>query len=195
MEEMQSFTLFDADLPQPIAFLSWKHHLGYIKKQLKLLKGRVSEEEVWKLCRGIGCSVLDFYVGELMPLDIADQIVDIFSRLKIVSHADYEDWLRTSGLEYRLITLSDGSSWTLRLGRMPNRFVHIHPSRYSANTLRIKASTLKTAIALTMVFPTVNIPPNLQQVNQVRALLHNLSPVKGIHSSKSLIKILAYLNE
>ncbi|HNS30515.1 MAG TPA: hypothetical protein PKL52_08290, partial [Tenuifilaceae bacterium] len=115
--------------------------------------------------------------------------------LKIVSHADYEDWLRTSGLEYRSITLSDGSSWTLRLGRMPNRFVHIHPSRYSANTLRIKASTLKTAIALKMVFPTLNIPPNLQQVNQARDLLHNLSPVKGIHSSKSLIKILAYLIE
>jgi len=67
--------------------------------------------------------------------------------------------------------------------RRREKFVHIHPGRYSPNTFRVKANTLKTAIvAEFLALCQDQSPYDIQVVNQARIRLQ-LSPVDDKISS------------
>ena len=131
----------------PLTFNCWKHHAGFIKKQIKFYRNeKISGEELQKTLLVIGGSQMDLYVGKLSPQEICDEIISKLRSTEVLAFEDFKQWLFEKGNKYKLIKISDHSVWTLRLGNQEERYVHIHPGRYSPLTLRVKALTLKTAI-------------------------------------------------
>ena len=64
----------------PLTFNCWKHHAGFIKKQIEFYRDeKISVRELQKTLLVIGESQMDLYVGELSPQKICDEIV---SKLK-----------------------------------------------------------------------------------------------------------------
>ena len=55
----------------PLAFNCWKHHAGFIKKQIDFYRGdKISVQELQKTLLVIGESQMDLYLGELSPQKI-----------------------------------------------------------------------------------------------------------------------------
>ncbi|MCX6149610.1 MAG: hypothetical protein NTX22_03690 [Ignavibacteriales bacterium] len=186
-----------SDIPTPILLNCWKHHIGFIQKQIKNIhKGsEKSLEKVLFYLRTIGESQMDLYLGELTPNEISRKIIDEMKKLKITSREEYKNLFLTDGIDYKLIEISDGSSWTLRFGNNANRYIHIHPSRNSIHTVRVRATTLKTAILVLCwrkifggSYNDVNI------VNQIREDYLSESPIKNISFEKGLGKLFLILN-
>jgi hypothetical protein len=194
MERAQGYKSFDSTLPEPIAFYSWKHHLSFICNEIDRLRNTTTHEEIFFICQGIGGSILDLYTGYLMPNVIAHEVIENLLQKDVLTPLKYNLWIDSSCNDYRQINLSDESSWTLRKGKYPNKYVHVHPSRYSKNTIRVKPSTLKTAIAMMILYPQQYSQPTIEQLNYARKSFPNLSPVKGIKSVSSTIRLLKYLN-
>jgi hypothetical protein len=132
----------------PINLNCWKHHAGFIKKQIESVKEIRELEQLKVYLLKIGESQMDLYFGEDTPVKISEQILDYLHSKKLLSSGQYQDWLAEDGKLYQLVELRDKTIWTLRLGDDAERYVHIHPGRYSPNTVRVKATTLRTAIFL-----------------------------------------------
>ena len=179
-------------LPKPIAFNCWKHHLGYIKSVLNsndLNSG--SHLNIQETIQLIGESQVDFYYGSLDPNSISNQIISqIESKIALNIH-DYKEWISSEGSDYKNIFLSDGSNWTIRLGQSDERYIHIHPSRYSKKTIRVKSSTLKTVIAYFYQYGFIDDQLTAEKVNRVRHKIVKLPPFK---STSPLVAVSRILN-
>jgi len=179
----------------PLTFNCWKHHAGFIKKQIKYYGDeKISVEELQKMLLVIGDSQMDLYVGELSPQKICDEMCIKLKSAGVLTFEDYTQWLFEKGKEYKLIEISDSSFWALRLGKQKERYVHIHPGRYSPFTLRVKALTLKTAITVLILnyekpFPLINA----LQINEVRKKILNSPPVKKITSNSAVVRVINIL--
>jgi len=90
-----------------------------------------------------------------------------------------------------MLTLSDGSVWVLRKGVESAHYVHIHPGRYSKYSIRVKATTLKSAIAIKIFYGELSIT-SLGKINDARKFL-NISPIKNLDPKKSIGKMLTIL--
>ena len=86
---------------------------------------------------------MDLYFGNYSIEEISKQILMHLQENKIYSLRDYQNWLGKDDKYYQLVELKDKSIWTLRLGETREKYVHIHPGRYSPHTVRVKAATLK----------------------------------------------------
>jgi hypothetical protein len=181
-------------LPEPLAFSCWKHHLNFISQSVNELKAEITPSTIALICNGINGSVLDLYTGELSIATIALEVETIINGLGLSDLTSFQLWVYNHGKKFQQITLSDGSSWTCRLGRFQNRYIHIHPSRYSKNTLRVKPSTLKTAIAYCLLFPNVTNNPMIIDLNKARKLLLNLSPLKEDVVYHSIFRLVRYIH-
>lgn len=181
----------NCSVPLPINFNCWKHHAGFIKEQIVLI---ISEKEIEKLktqILKIGESRMDLYYGKLSPPMISDHIIHSLKEKKILSPEKFSAWLNNEGGEYKLIKLPDKSLWTLRLSENPDRYVHIHPGRYSPLTIRVKATTLKTAILiLSFEQADKNGDVNTETVNQIRKVYLNEPPLKSLSKASGLIKLI-----
>ena len=183
-------------VPLPVILNCWKHHAGFIKKQIEFYrKERISAEELQKLLLVIGGSQMDLYVGKLSPQEICDELVNKLNLTGVLAFEDFKQWLFEKGNEYKLIEISDHSVWALRLGNEEERYVHIHPGRYSPLTLRVKALTLKTAIAVLII----NYEKNFQlidtlQINEVRKKILNSPPVIKVSSNSAVLRVINILS-
>ena len=112
---------------------------------------------------------------------------------ELLSLKRYTIWVEENG-GYCMIELGDSSQWVLRLGHKPDQWVHLHPARYSPHTIRIKAHTLKTALALAILYPwhNVEILSQLTRINIVRSHLQ-LSPLAPRQLQESVPEILKLL--
>jgi hypothetical protein len=134
---------------------------------------------------------MDLYVGELSPQKICDEIVSKLKSAGVLAFEVYKKWLFEKGSEYKLVEISDKSVWTLRLGKQEERYVHIHPGRYSPVTLRVKALTLKTAIAVLIINYKKNFPlMDTLQINEVRKKILNSPPVKKVSSNSAVVRVI-----
>ena len=180
----------------PLTFNCWKHHAGFIKKQIEFYRGdKISVQELQKTLLVIGESQMDLYFGKLSPQKICDEIISKLRSTEVLAFEDYKKWLFEKGNEFKLIEISDRSVWTLRLGNQEERYVHIHPGRYSPVTLRVKALTLKTAIAVLIIIheKTFQLIDTLK-INEVRKKILNSPPVKKVSSNSAVVKVMNYLN-
>ncbi|EJF10325.1 MULTISPECIES: hypothetical protein [Pontibacter] len=164
------------DIPAPILFHPLKHHLGYIREFIKE-QATAEEAALVAQLKTIGSSQLDLYLGELLTQQIAYETILYLQKHQILEPEAFQTYLSSNKADYRVITLSDESSWVLRWGIVEGRHVHLHPARYSQHTIRVKANTLKTAIAAKMAALRNQQPPNLQMINRVRQQWLNLPPV------------------
>jgi len=188
--------VMNCSIQLPLTFNCWKHHAGFIKNQIEFYGGKkISVEELQKTLLVIGESQMDLYVGELSPQNICDEIVSKLKSTGVLAFEAYKKWLFDSGNEYKLIKISDKSVWTMRLGKQEKRYVHVHPGRYSPVTVRVKALTLKTAIAVLIINYKIYIPLiDTLKINEVRNEILNSPPVKKVSSNSAVIRVINILS-
>lgn len=189
-------TEINCTIQLPLTFNCWKHHADYIKKQIEFYRGeKISVNELQKSLLVIGESQMDLYVGKLSPQRICDELVGKLKSTGMLAFEEYKKWLIEKGKEYKLTEISDSSVWALRLGKQEERYVHIHPGRYSPVTVRVKALTLKTAIAVLIMNYEKNFQlMDTQQINEVRKKILNLPPVKKFSSNSAVLRVINILS-
>ncbi|MCW8995467.1 MAG: hypothetical protein OQK77_06605 [Psychromonas sp.] len=178
----------------PINFNCWKHHAGFIKKQIQSVQHIQDIDKLKTILLKIGESQMDLYYGNYSPMEISERIVNYLKEKKIYLPERYKDWLTRNEIDYQLINLFDKSVWTLRRGEDAERYVHIHPGRYSPNTRRVKALTLKTAI-FTLCCEKLGEPKltGRELINHIRKKYLNEPPLKSISKDGGLGKLLELL--
>ena len=181
-------------VPLPINLNCWKHFAGFIKKQIESVKEINELDQLKVYLLKIGESQMDLYFGEYSPINISEQILDYLHRNRIYSHDLYKDWLSKDGKDYQLVELRDKSIWTLRLGDDAERYVHIHPGRYSPNTVRVKATTLKTAIFLLCFEQLGEIKSfETETINNIRKKYLDEPPLKSFSAASGLGRLIDHL--
>ncbi len=139
----------------------------------------------------IGESQMDLYFGDYSPLEISEQILGYLHQNKIFLFEKYRKWLSKDGRDYQLIGLKDKSIWTVRLGENSEKYVHIHPGRYSPHTVRVKATTLKTAIMILIFERIGKLNTNeTETINQIRKKYLNEPPLKSFSKASGLGRLL-----
>jgi hypothetical protein len=179
-------------LPYPVTFNCWKHHAGFIKDRLLVYnKNDIPDTDLKKLLLVIGNSQMDIYLGKLSPATIANEIINKLSSSGCYSATEYYTWISGTDKGFKLITISDLSFWTLRIGNLSNRYIHIHPGRQSPFTVRVKALTLKTTIAV-IIRSKANVKRryDIAFVNNIRKNLLDVSPLKSLQYSSGLGKLI-----
>jgi hypothetical protein len=172
----------------PVTFNPVKHHLGYIMQQIKewqKMEWPAIERELLLM----GNNMLDLYYGSLSVSDILQECNHIFYTKRIINSLQLSEWL--SPYEYRKITLSDSSVWVVKKGTDNERFIHIHPAKYSPFSIRARATTLKTVAALKTEATGIKKDSifNINTVNQIRTGHLNLSPVKTLVKNKGIARL------
>jgi hypothetical protein len=181
-------------IPPPISLNCWKHHTGFIKKQIKSSSRKSDLEKLKKFMLKIGESQMDLYYGECSPNEISEQIIKQLEKKNHLSAESYNYWLYQNETDYQTLTISDKSVWILRLGDDKGRYVHIHPGRYSPYTRRVKAITLKTAI-LTLCYEKISgtKTDTKETVNYLREKYLNQHPLKEISGDCGIGRLLSLL--
>ena len=181
----------NCSVPLPINFNCWKHHSGFIIGQTITIK---SEKEIQKLTSQllkIGESQMDLYYGKFSQSQISDHIIDLLKDKKLFSPERYKSWLNNEGKDYKLLKLADKSLWTLRFSENPGRYIHIHPGRYSPLTIRVKATTLKTAILVFCFKHPYEINRiDTEEVNHIRKKYLSEPPLKSFSKASGLQRLL-----
>jgi hypothetical protein len=174
----------------PITFNPYKHHLGFLRRQIEVWKKndwKKAEQEI-KL---IGNNLIDIYFGRLTIDEILDEIHFYALKNDLASPEKLAHWL--DPLEYRKTELSDKSFWVIKQGEDASRFLHIHPGKYSPFTIRVKATNLKTVIAV-KILTGDDFLPDLNVVNKIRTERLKMSPIKGLVEGKGIARLLANFN-
>lgn len=165
-----------------ILFNALKHHRGYIRRQLQ----QATVLTLPDMLKVLGNSQMDVYYGELDLPALFAEVIGMVDK----DEFSYLSWLKANG-GYVEITLSDTSRWVLLHGTTRGKYIHLHPARYSAHSLRVKATVLKTAMAV-----IVNgVPPDLETLNHIRVSMLQLSPVKDLAQCGHLWKVMEMLLE
>lgn len=181
-------------LPEPVLFHPLKHHLLYIRQFIRSAS-LYPEAGIKARLQTIGASQLDLYTGRLTPYCIGQEVVAFLNAYHILQAEAFREYLAETENSYRVINLSDGTDWILRWGVQDNRYVHLHPGRYAKNTLRIKATTLKTAIAFLIATFITKAEINIDLINRARVDLLGLSGVKDLNASEGLMRLIALLQD
>lgn len=158
-------------------FNALKHHLGYLCQQIAQVQLRTDFEVFLQKINQIGGSVSDVYCGGLSAEQILEETASFLKENGLVSEKEFENWLQGSGKDYKMHTFSDGSCWTLRMGKDKKRFVHLHPARTSHFGIRLKTNTLKTAATLLAFCRFSQVPKSIETINLVRTQYLKLSPL------------------
>jgi hypothetical protein len=167
----------------PFIFNRFKHHLGTVRAALR----DESRDQIEINLKQIGDSIMDLYTGDLSAEQLFEEIANQLIALNIYESTLYESFLNENEHYYKL-TVSDASEWVLLMGNDLKHFVHIHPARYSAHSLRVKATNWKTVIATKAAYPD-STKLDLQQINLIRKQL-DLSPLKSMASASALMRLL-----
>jgi hypothetical protein len=170
-----------------IQFNALKHHLGAIAHFI----ATCPVAELPQQLKILGGSQMDLYLGHLQVNDIGAATLAALQAAGITSQAAYAHWLLQHH-GYRKITLPDQSVWILRMGQEETgKYIHIHPGRYSPHTVRVKATVLKTAIALAFYRKNELVKTvDLVTLNQVRAAVINLPPVKDLAECRHILTVM-----
>ena len=187
-----------SSVPEPFLINPLKHHAGYISGFIKeIIACRECGNE--KLKNGlilIGKSQTDLYTGKETLPEITRQIGGFLENDGLTAENRYMTWLEAEKPGYRRMTLRDGSEWILLPGKTPGRWIHIHPARYSRYSLRVRAETLKTAIAVIYHCRKHGLYHfDLDVVNRVRTGLLNQSPMKELSPLRGTGKIISIIAE
>ena len=115
----------------------------------------------------------------------------MFLREKELSRiGSFSGWTGTKMKDFRMISLSDGSQWTLKYHDNRLRFVHIFPARESQHTFRVKSNTLKSALLYCILVGKDFITGD--DLNRVRPML-GLSPIKDPIDAEAITEMIEIL--
>lgn len=173
-------------------FNGWKHHAGFLCFMIQTWAQR--PEDRFPLLAAklkmLGESLFDMYTGPLEPSEIANELIRILQAYNAYNRDDYFRWIDSSPQSFWQISISDGSDWTLRKNENPSEYyIHIHPSRYSKNSRRIKANQLRTALATLIMASMRDQQPDIALMNRVRNDFLGLSKVSGPQAKEIFVSI------
>lgn len=164
-------------VPKPFLLNGLKHHIGYIRHLLPSFP-ILPEDEFFRLIHKSGNSVTDFYYGKLSVETICYEIELQLKEIQAFSPENYRRWISGKGLYYCL-RISDGSDWLMRRGEFEQRYIHIHPGKYSLHTRRIKSRSLRIVLAMLYYNKEKKSLFSLEALNHIRENKLDLPPVKS----------------
>jgi hypothetical protein len=185
------------EVPAPVLFNTWKHHADALRWRIQeaVGAGPAGLDRLAGQVVVLGTKLMDLYTGRLWPAEVCGRIL---ARLRADARLDlpaYREWVAGEG-GYRVLTFpEDDSRWVLRVGDEADRYVHLHPGRWSPATLRVRANVLKTA-ALVLAYTGVHggDPTGRALVNAVRRDYLGLSPVgKDLEDEQGLGRVIDLL--
>jgi hypothetical protein len=163
----------------PVLFNTFKHHAGALRARIAALAaaGPGALVEMSSRLAVLGTKLMDLYTGRLTPRDISARVIEQLREARRLELPAYREWLQTQD-DYAVVHFGeDESRWVLRLGE-EERYIHLHPGRWSPATVRVRANVLKTAF---LVLAHARIhgsnPMDRAVINEVRRDLLGLSPV------------------
>jgi hypothetical protein len=182
----------DFKIPEPFLFNPIKHHLGFIKEFIiaSIDNTKSDLEDLSGHLKHIGKSVMDIYTGSLSVSGICIETEQYLRQKNLSLREDFALWAGRKIECFRIISLSDGSQWTLKFHNNPERFVHIFPARNSRYTFRVKSNTLKSALAYNIIIGKDLVTGD--DLNKVRPLL-GLSPVKDSIETEAILEMIEIL--
>lgn len=185
---------YEYQIPEPILFNPFKHHLGYIKEfiNLNIDKPDLNTEMLSKEIKHLGTSVMDIYSGKLFVRNICIETVEFLRNKGMLFKEAYSFWAGTNADSFRITTLSDGSQWTLKFQNENQRFVHLFPARNSPHTFRVKANALKSALIYNIIIGKDLVTS--EDLNKVRPIL-GLSPVKDAIDTEAIMEMIEILRD
>ncbi|MCY1723365.1 hypothetical protein OU798_23645 [Prolixibacteraceae bacterium Z1-6] len=165
-------------IPVPITFNPQKHHFRFLLSEIGYWK-TMELPKVKNDLLLIGNNLIDFYLGSLSVQQICNESIRFFQQKEINDEEKFTHWLK--GANYKKMTLSDQSEWLVKKGNSHTHYIHIHPAKFSKHTIRVRAATLKTVIALLVNSVSIqkSISKNLLSINSVREKMLGLSPIKS----------------
>jgi hypothetical protein len=185
---------YDYQIPEPVLFNPFKHHVGFIKEFINRNtdKPGLNIQTLLIDIRHLGTSVTDVYNGNLSVRNICSETNEFLAKKGIIFQEPYSRWAGINADSFRIITLSDGSQWTLKYHNNHQRFIHLFPARNSPYTLRVKANTLKSALIYNIIIGKDLITG--EDLNKVRSLL-GLSPVKDAIYTEAVLEMIEILRD
>ena len=186
-------------IDKPVIFNYWKHHFNFLLNESYKLCSQLRMADLISHLDSLGGSQFDVYEGSLSPLEISNEVANILRNNGHFYRKNYEGWIKKEEKKYQMVTLSDKSIWTLRIGDDPEYYVHIHPGRYSKHTFRARAMLMRTAVLSACYAKAHNRDPyDLELINYVRDNYMFEQPVKNINKEnglgKLIIKITSHLS-
>jgi hypothetical protein len=157
-----------------------KHHAGFLRDRIaQAVAGGtdglhlLAEELVV-----VGTKLMDLYHGPFSPREIGENVMESLKNSDLDACDAFRAWIEGAN-GYRVIEFpEDTSKWVLRFGEESDRFVHVHPARYSPFSIRVRANVLITAVlALAFVKLHGGDPLSRSVVNAVRRDYLGLAPV------------------
>jgi hypothetical protein len=185
----------DWEIPNPVLFNVWKHHAGLLRRQIADV-GRDGPAALAALPDQLvvmGTELMDLYTGPLPPGEIASKVLALLEADGRLPAALYRPWVEENG-GYRTLTFAeDGTVWVLRVAD-EERYVHLHPGRWTPLTRRVRANVLKTAV-LVLAHTAVHggDPRDVKLVNRLRTEHLGLSPMREVVGDQGLGVILDLL--
>ena len=170
------------EVPPPILFNTFKHHAGALRARMEaaVAGGDEGLRQAAERLAVLGTNLMDLYVGPLSPRDVGERVVRRLEEEGKLNLASFQEWLLHSDEHAVIVLPEDGSRWVLRLGDTAERYVHLHPGRWSPATVRVRANVLKTAFAALAHARIHGEDPMARSVvNRVRKTYLGLPPVGG----------------
>lgn len=183
------------EVPSPVLFNLWKHHAGALRQRIAdVARGGPSALAVLpEQIVVMGTELMDLYTGPRSPAEIASRVLAMLAADGKLAPTVYRPWVVESG-GYQTVTFPDDSTvWVLRVAD-EDRYVHLHPGRWTPQTRRVRANVLKTAImALAHTAVHGGDPRDVKLVNRLRAEHLALSPMREIVGEQGLGAVLDLL--
>jgi hypothetical protein len=183
----------EINIPEPLLFNPLKHHLGFITEfiNLKIAKEPDSDrKDLIKELKHLGTSVMDVYSGSLSISQICKDVIEYLEQKRLTKRDAYSGWTGANVNDFRVISISDGSQWTLKYHNNELRYVHLFPARSSPLSFRVKSNTLKSAILYYIMIGKDFITAD--DLNKVRPLL-GLSPIKDPVDTEAITEMIEIL--
>lgn len=186
---------YKVHIPEPLLFNPLKHYLPFIRDFVGYRTLSINDPALKDLTRElkhIGTCVMDIYTGDLSQETIFNEILEFLKTNNLNKKEIYSEWTGTGFDDYRIMTLSDTSQWTLKCHNHETRYVHIFPVRSSPHSFRIKANTLKSAILYIIIFGKDYVSDD--DLNAARALA-GLSPVREVADAEAVMEMIEILRK
>jgi hypothetical protein len=168
------------DVPSPVLLNPHKHHAGFLRERIvqAVAEGRDGLGALAGELVVVGTKLMDLYHGPFAPREIGEKTKAQLKNGGQDTRDAFRAWIEAAG-GYRVIEFTeDTSKWVLRFGDEGDRFVHVHPARYSPFTIRVRANVLTTAVlALAYIKLQGGDPLSRSVVNAVRRDYLGLAPV------------------
>ena len=179
-------------IPEPFLFSPLKHHLGFMREFINLKTDELHSDikDLTKELKHLGTSVMDVYTGSLEVRNICIEVAVYLNQKGLLEKESFADWAGIKTDCFRIISLSDGSQWTLKYHDDRVRFVHIFPARNSQHTFRVKSNTLKSAMIYYILIGKDLVTGD--DLNKVRPLL-GLSPIKDSVDAEAILEMIEIL--